>query len=270
MAVARRVRRRRPGPTGTAADGDHGHVALPSSLPVLLPNGRRLDAAVRISARARHARIRIDAAGGVELVAPIGMRRREARAALASRAGWIAARIAEAARRRERAGILGLDRPGVAWLGGRALAIRRVGGARAVARRVQDELLVAGAEAAGAEAAIERWYRRTALRAIEAAIAEEGARLGLAPGRVSVRDPRSRWGSCSSSGTVSFSWRLVMAPEPVLRYVVIHELVHLREPNHSPRFWHALSAALPGWRDQADWLRDHGDEVQRFRPRLGP
>lgn len=234
---------------------------------VVLPDDRRVAARVRVSSRARNARIRIDPEGGVELVVPAGMRRRQASAALEGRAGWIAAKLGEMARRRERAGVLGLDRPGVVWVAGRALPIRREAAGRAIARRVGDELLVAGPDPAGAAGAVDRWYRRAARETIEPIVVEEGRRLGVLAQRISVRDPRSRWGSCSSTGTLSFSWRLVIAPEPVLRYVVVHELVHLRVPSHSPVFWQALGVAMPDWRSHADWLRDHGDELQRFQVR---
>ena len=78
---------------------------------------------------------------------------------------------------------------------------------------------------------------------------------------LSVRDPKTRWGSCSGRGNLSFSWRLLLAPEQVLEYVVVHELLHLREHNHSKRFWRLVEAAYPGWQEQARWLREHGQEL---------
>ena len=81
------------------------------------------------------------------------------------------------------------------------------------------------------------WLREQARRACVAAAARHAAALGLRPGRISLRDPRSRWGSCTASGDLMFSWRLIMAPAAVLDYVVAHEVAHLAEMNHSPRFW---------------------------------
>jgi predicted metal-dependent hydrolase len=96
--------------------------------------------------------------------------------------------------------------------------------------------------------------------------AEEAAALGVSYERIAIRDQRTRWGSCSSRGTLSFNWRLVLAPFDVLDYVVVHELCHLREPNHSPRFWRLVASRRPGWRAQRDWLRDFGPELLAFRP----
>jgi predicted metal-dependent hydrolase len=107
---------------------------------------------------------------------------------------------------------------------------------------------------------------RRAARELVAVVAEEEAGfLGVAFRRIVIRDQRTRWGSCSPSGTLSFNWRLVLAPFEVLDYVVVHELCHLREPNHSPRFWRLVEERRPGWRIQRAWLREHGAELLAFR-----
>ena len=110
---------------------------------------------------------------------------------------------------------------------------------------------------------------RRAARELVAMVAEEEApALGVEFARIQVRDQRTRWGSCSSRGTLSFNWRLALAPHEVLDYVVVHELCHLREPNHSPRFWRLVETRRPGWREQRAWLREHGAELLAFRPVL--
>ncbi|MBE5808179.1 MAG: M48 family metallopeptidase [Clostridiales bacterium] len=86
-------------------------------------------------------------------------------------------------------------------------------------------------------------------------------RIGGAYGRVTVREQRSRWGSCSAKHNLNFNWKLIMAPKPVLDYVVIHELCHLHEFNHSPRFWSLVEAQMPEYRVWKKWLKDHGDEL---------
>ncbi len=88
--------------------------------------------------------------------------------------------------------------------------------------------------------------------------------IGLAFTTLSVRDQRTRWGSCSGGGRLSLNWRLVMAPPAVLRYVVLHELTHLVEPNHSPRFWARLMTWCPDMDQQKAWLRRHGTALMRF------
>jgi predicted metal-dependent hydrolase len=97
-------------------------------------------------------------------------------------------------------------------------------------------------------------------------IDEEAPVIGVHPQRIQIRDQRSRWGSCSTRGTLSFNWRLVLAPLDVLDYVVVHELCHLREPNHSRRFWDLVEMRRPDWRTHRDWLHEHGPELLAFRP----
>jgi predicted metal-dependent hydrolase len=108
---------------------------------------------------------------------------------------------------------------------------------------------------------------RAAVRELVAMLVEEEApEIGVEPKRIQIRDQRSRWGSCSTLGTLSFNWRLVLAPFEVLDYVVVHELCHLREPNHSRRFWKLVGERRPGWQIQREWLDRHGPELLAFRP----
>jgi predicted metal-dependent hydrolase len=108
---------------------------------------------------------------------------------------------------------------------------------------------------------------RLAARELVSALAEEEAeRLGVVYERIRIGGQRSLWGSCSSRGTLSFNWRLVLAPIEVLDYVVVHELCHLRVPNHSQRFWTLVGRHRPHWREQRAWLREHGPELLAFRP----
>jgi hypothetical protein len=116
-------------------------------------------------------------------------------------------------------------------------------------------------------AAVDEAEARLAARELVCMRAEDEAqRLGVTYRSIRIGDQRSLWGSCSPCGTLSFNWRLVLAPLDVLDYVVVHELCHLRVPNHSPRFWRLVEHARPGWRDQRDWLREHGPELLAFRP----
>lgn len=110
--------------------------------------------------------------------------------------------------------------------------------------------------------AVERHLRRLAARELPARVRELAAREGLAVRRVSVRNQRSRWGSCSRRGTVSLNWRLVQMPPAVSDYVIWHELMHLRELNHSPRFWRHVAAVCPDFEHHRAWLRHHGDELR--------
>jgi predicted metal-dependent hydrolase len=111
--------------------------------------------------------------------------------------------------------------------------------------------------------------RRLARDRVTRVARREAARLGVTYARIAIRDQRTRWGSCSTRGTLSFNWRLVLAPPAVLEYVVVHELCHLTEPSHSPRFWRLLERARPGFQAERDWLRRHGWELLAFRPAPG-
>jgi predicted metal-dependent hydrolase len=106
--------------------------------------------------------------------------------------------------------------------------------------------------------ALERLYRRLARREIAARLDAAVASVGATYSGLSIRSQRTRWASCSATGGMSFNWRLLLAPEPVLDYVVWHEVCHLEVRDHSRRFWALVEARFPSWREQRRWLRLHG------------
>jgi predicted metal-dependent hydrolase len=115
--------------------------------------------------------------------------------------------------------------------------------------------------------AVSKSEARAAAREVVSTLAEEeAARLDVTYERIRIGDQRTRWGSCSARGTLSFNWRLVLAPPDVLDYVVVHELAHLLVPDHSPRFWQLVEQRRPQWRAQRAWLREHGPELLAFEP----
>ena len=119
-----------------------------------------------------------------------------------------------------------------------------------------DVLFVpAGAERA---TALERWYRRAARSEIEPRLQRACALAGTSYSTLTIRGQRTRWASCSRSGAMSFNWRLLLAPEAVLDYVVWHEVCHLEVMDHSPRFWRLVAARSPGYREHVRWLRVNG------------
>lgn len=108
------------------------------------------------------------------------------------------------------------------------------------------------------------FFKREAKTLLAARAVELAARLSTRPSRISVRDTNSRWGSCSQAGALSFCWRLVFAPDYVRDYVVAHEVAHLREMNHSPRFWRHVETLSPDTARARKWLRDHGRILLRY------
>jgi predicted metal-dependent hydrolase len=228
---------------------------------LLALDGETVSVRVRESRRARSLRVRLGPSLPLEAIVPRRVSDAELDRFLADRRGWIARKLAEmrslAARPR-----LGLHDPDVVWLGLRPIPVTVDAGSGAVARLRAGQLVI-GPDAP--QAAVERWYRREARQRIAAAVERESERVGVRPGVLAIRDPKTRWGSCSSRGTLGFSWRLVIAPPEILDYVVIHELCHLRELNHGKAFWRLLGTARPGWREEAGWLRQHGWELHDYR-----
>ncbi len=101
------------------------------------------------------------------------------------------------------------------------------------------------------------WYRQQSEKVIREKVADLSLRLGVSYSRVSVKGVKTRWGSCSHKGNLNFNWKLIMVPEPLIDHVVVHELCHLKEMNHSKKFWELVSYYSPRWREFERWLREH-------------
>ncbi|MGD0564590.1 MAG: SprT family zinc-dependent metalloprotease [Roseiarcus sp.] len=108
------------------------------------------------------------------------------------------------------------------------------------------------------------FLKREARRDIEAAVARHAKRLGVAPRRIALRDTASRWGSCSSTGGLNFSWRLILAPPEILDYLAAHEVAHIVHMNHSPMFWKLTRRLFPETERAEAWLKIHGADLHRF------
>lgn len=209
--------------------------------------------AIRRSDRARRVRVAVHDDGTVEVVLPQRARAGRADEAVRELRPWIDRRLAEVRRTQERLAA----RAGTVPYLGRTLTLRHEDG-RTRAHRRGDVLLV---PAGDWRPAAERWYRRQAREELPPRVAAACARLGVTHGPITVRGQRTRWGSCSASGALSFNWRLLLAPEAVLDAVVRHECCHLVHLDHSPRFWALLAEQEPGWDAAHRWLRAHGREL---------
>ncbi len=106
------------------------------------------------------------------------------------------------------------------------------------------------------------WIRERAADVIAREAREQAERIGVAFNRLAVRDQKTKWGSCSKNGNLSFNWRLILFPPAILRYVVIHELCHLRHFNHSARFWNLVARHDPQFQTSIDWLRENGPRME--------
>ncbi len=203
---------------------------------------------VRRSDRARRVRVRVDRDARVEVVLPHRAPTAAAERAVRELRPWIERQLAHAARQQAAVAARGDSLPYL----GISLRLHAEPGRAQVTRRGDELWVPAGASARDA---VERWYRRMAREEISARLARACARSGLSYTRLAIRDQRTRWGSCSRAGALSFNWRLLLAPEQVLDYVIWHEVCHLAVPDHSPRFWALVAEHCPDHRERAAWLR---------------
>ena len=193
----------------------------------------------------------VDPARGVEVVLPRRAPEREAAAAIRELRPWIERRMAELEGARAAVEARGNTVPYL----GQTLTLWSQPGRTRVTRRA-DVLLVPVGDAR--TPALERWYRRAARSEIEPRLKRACALAGTSYSGLTIRGQRTRWASCSRSGSMSFNWRLLLAPEAVLDYVVWHEVCHLEVMDHSPRFWRLVAARSPGYREHVRWLRTNG------------
>jgi predicted metal-dependent hydrolase len=195
-----------------------------------------MDIPVRISRRVKRPKIIVDALRNAEIVVPPRTPRGTIESLLFEHRAWLERELAKPPKDLA----LGLQRDDVVWIGGFALALPNV-------------------------PSVDAWYREQARIEIERVLRRESTRLNVSYRSLSIRDQRSRWGSCSNRGVLSFNWRLVCAPQAVLNYVVVHELCHIVRHDHSPVFWQMVALARPTFRDERAWLAEHGHELLAYR-----
>jgi predicted metal-dependent hydrolase len=224
--------------------------------------GRTYPVALRRSARARRISLRVSQASRqVVLTLPPRARIEHAIAFAREHGGWIASRVE---RLPERIPFM----PGaLVPVRGIAHRVMLAGTSRGLVS-ARDEatgpaLIVPGAPDHVARR-VEDHLRREARGDLEVAVRLYAGRLGRDPRRIVVKDTRSRWGSCSAAGVLSFSWRLILAPPLVLDYLAAHEVAHLEEMNHSRRYWRLLRDICPTTDEAERWLKAHGASLHRF------
>lgn len=216
-----------------------------------------IELTLRRSARARRITLRVSRMDGrVTLTLPRGVPAAQALEFADSRADWIRDQL-----RRRTVPVpvgLGSDLPVL----GRSLRVVAGSGRGIVAQAGQ--IAVPGSEAQIGRR-LQAWLKETARTELAFAADGYAGRLGRPYARITLRDTRSRWGSCSSAGALMFSWRLVMAPAEVLAYVAAHEVAHLAEMNHSPAFWATVRRLYGDYRAPRAWLRREGHGLHRYR-----
>ena len=230
---------------------------------VPLPDGGEATLRVRHSERAHRLAIRIlPNAGTAELVVPRRATMRQALAFAREKADWLQEHLA------------GLPAPipfadgATVPLMGRPLTIRRIDGLFDDIW-CEGETLIVQIARRDLSAAVRDYLKGEARRELRNRAAEMAAQINRPFRRLTLRDTHSRWGSCSWQGDLSFSWRLILAPEPVLDYMVAHEVSHLVHMDHSRRFWRQVEALAGDVQGAKDWLRDQGAELHRYGAPLG-
>ena len=225
---------------------------------LILPGEPPIEVKLRRSARARRLSLRVSQLDGtVSLTLPRRVPMREARAFLAERADWVRGHLANTPAQ------VRLAPGGEVLFAGRSHLLVAQGGRTA---RLGDGVIIlptSAPEKTGPRVAA--LFKTLARERLAEASTRHAAALGRAYSAITLRDTRSRWGSCSPEGRLMYSWRLVMAPPEVLDYVAAHEVAHLAEMNHSPAFWAHVARLMPEYRPHRAWLRKNGAILHAYR-----
>lgn len=225
---------------------------------LLAIDGEKVAVNVRLNPRARRMVMRLNPVSGeVTVTAPARAGRAAALAFVRGEMAWVSRQRAAAPKPVSLA-------PGslVPFLG-TPHRIRAAEKGPAPVWRDGDEIFVSG-RAEHASRRLIDFFKREARKSFEASAVAHGKQLGVMPSRITLRDTASRWGSCSSARSLSFSWRLILAPEYVRDYVVAHEAAHLKEMNHGPQFWAHVDALTPHARRARKWLRENGRSLLSY------
>lgn len=222
--------------------------------------GRTLPLRIVENDRARRLTLRIDAGGrGLRITVPPGVATNEVERFLLRHQGWLEKRLAKVPERPQ-------VRPGIKIpVRGVPHLIVHEPGSRGTVTIEQDErgpLLVVHGDRKHLPRRVADFLKREAKREIEALVVRHTVALGKRAKSIRFKDTTSRWGSCTSDGNLSFSWRIMMAPMPVINYLVAHEVAHLKEMNHAPRFWKLCTELCPDTERCKSWLKRNGSALQ--------
>lgn len=222
------------------------------------PNGEpQIEIHLRRSKRARRISLRVSRLDGrVSLTLPQRVPETEGLAFVAQKADWVRAQLSDLP------GEILVDFGASIPFQGELLDIAQ-GSAKSVSLENDTLLVPAGRKAVGRQ--VEAFLKLQARERLVAASDRYAQALGCPYSKFTLRDTRSRWGSCTSAGGLMYSWRLIMAPEEVLNYVAAHEVAHLDQMNHSPKFWALVERLYGPYQAERRWLKQHGEKLHRYR-----
>lgn len=212
---------------------------------------------VKVNARSKSYRLSLPASGPVLTLPPHG-KWAEAEAFLNRHQGWLAARLKRAP---EATSFAEGSMVPVRGVPHRVVATGRIRGRVEVAEMDGEMVLLVPGDAAHQARRLTDWLKEEALADLEVRSAHHAARLGVSIKAIRMREQKSRWGSCSSSGNINYNWRLILAPPFVLDYVAAHEVAHLVEMNHSAAFWATVKKTMPDMEKGRAWLKAHGRQL---------
>lgn len=220
---------------------------------------RRKDVVFRGHPRAKRYLAKVDSEGNIVLTVPKRGTQRDALAFANEHVGWL--REEQAKARNASQAKLGLRVGDSIWLRGERVTLwleKDLG--RPVLCFGEHRVYIAD-EGMDLRLSLERYFRELAKTELPALVFSAAERYGLTVKRVLVRDQKTRWGSCSTSGTISLNWRLLLASEETRDYVIAHELMHMKRFDHSPQFWALVEEVCPDYREHEKWLRMHQSEL---------
>lgn len=234
---------------------------------IIVLGGRELKYTLKRTGR-RSIGISIDKTGAITVTGPYGVSETSIKGLLEKKASWILDKLAAI-----EAGAAGsgsprafIDGEGYPYMGkiyklklieDRLLKIPVVG----LGENSLEIYHKAAEKPEKLKAVLKQWYVAQFAKQLESKVTAYSKKMGVSPGRVSIREQRTRWGSCSSRGNLNFNWKLVMAPVEVLDYVVIHELCHMKELNHSSNFWALVGKVCPDYKNYRKWLKENGNKL---------
>ena len=230
---------------------------------------QRIDYTVRISRAARRARIRV-APAGVEVVLPTDSGLDRAESFLQENGDWLLDQLAFFNRTGNFRIEAGVNEDAYILFNGvkTAMEVVEIDSRRRCARIIHEadclKVIIPRGSAVNPLASLQNWLRRMARKLVHERLELRAREMGVKYDRVFIRAQRTRWGSCSSRKNLSFNWRLVMAPPEVLDYLVVHELAHLIEPNHSMKFWLIVRSYCPRYEQHRAWLKQNQEVLQNY------
>jgi len=203
----------------------------------------------------------IDKDGALTVRAPLSATRKQIEEIVEKHRTWIEKKQAEAARRKQESRLPQVQKGELFWFQGKQYPLSISEKSSQAVRLYGNRIILSKEYLQDGRVVIESWYKTMARLLLPLRVDTLAAQHGLKPTSIRITSARTRWGSCSAKGALNFSWRLIMAPPEVMDYVIVHELAHLRQRNHSKAFWTEVERMLPDYRQQRKWLKENGHRL---------